>query len=120
MEVARRTFGRWKPGPKDIKTQIVIERGGAVLLRFNIDELDEMEQMARDLLREVAELRSDLALDAAWLEKNPQPNSEELIAKYGNSDSIPLQAWEEYGLAVRHWWWRRREVTAKSFRFAED
>jgi hypothetical protein len=108
VEVARRTFGRWKPGHKDIQTQIVIERGGAVLLRFNIAELDEMEQMAHDLLREVAELRSDLATDAAWLEKNPAPDARELIAKYGNSDSIPQQAWEEYALAMRRWWQRRR------------
>jgi hypothetical protein len=113
MEVARRTSGRWKPGHPDIKTQIVIERGGAVLLRFNIDELDEIEQMAHDLLREVAELRSDLAMDAAWLEKNPAPNSQELIAKYGNSDSIPKQAWDEYFLAKARWWERRKLRTSE-------
>lgn len=79
MEVARRTFGRWKPGHKDIQTQIVIEQRGVVLLRFNIDELDEIEQMAHDLLREVSELRLDRR--RIWLEHSrtlPEPrNSKE-------------------------------------------
>lgn len=61
MEVARRTFGRWKPGHKDLHTQIVIERSGTVLLRFNPDALDELEQLALDLLREVAEWRAENA-----------------------------------------------------------
>jgi hypothetical protein len=67
MQVTRRTFGRWKPGHKDIKTQIVIERGDAVLLRFNINEVDEVEEMGRDLLREAAEWREDYA--KTWREK---------------------------------------------------
>lgn len=43
MEVSRRTFGRWRPGHKDLSTQIVIERNNAVLFRFNLDQLDELE-----------------------------------------------------------------------------
>lgn len=61
MEVSRRTFGRWRPGHKDLSTQIVIERNNAVLFRFNLDQLDELEQLAFDLLREVAEWRADNA-----------------------------------------------------------
>jgi hypothetical protein len=70
MEVARRTFGRWKPEHKDLKAQIVIERRGVVLMRFDTDlsELEEVEQMARDLLREVAAWREDYA--KAWREKD--------------------------------------------------
>jgi hypothetical protein len=80
MEVARRTFGRWKPGHKDIGTQIVVERGGAILLRFNtgVDELDEIEQMARDLLHEIGELRADRR--RIWLERSrtlPEAQKEE-------------------------------------------
>ena len=68
MEVARRTFGRWwkaRIPMEDRKTkphqQLVVRNDGASLLRFNFEDLDEAEQMARDLLEAIADWKSEVS-----------------------------------------------------------
>jgi hypothetical protein len=74
MEVARRTFGLWRNARiplKDRKTkplqQLVVYGGapqvvdGKLQMRFNYEDLDEAEAMARDLLEAIAAWRSEVS-----------------------------------------------------------
>jgi hypothetical protein len=75
MEVARRTYSAWKglKGTrklKDRKTpphqQLVVygapaQVGGTLQMRFNFEDLDEAEAMARDLLEAIAEWRTEVS-----------------------------------------------------------
>jgi hypothetical protein len=40
---------------------------------------------------------------AEWITRNPPPNSQELVAKYGSYTAIPRQAWAEFDAARAQW-----------------
>jgi hypothetical protein len=74
MEVARRTFHQWrglkgdkerKPKEKPFQQLVVYggpaQVGGLLQMRFNFEDLDMAEAMARDLLEAIAEWRSEVS-----------------------------------------------------------
>jgi hypothetical protein len=47
-----------------------------------------------------------------WIKRNPPPNSQDLMAKYGRYDLIPRQAWADFD-AVRAQWEEARKLISK-------
>jgi hypothetical protein len=51
---------------------------------------------------------SDKGDYAAWLEKNPAPDLQQLVAKHGGYNRITPEAWAEHDRAMAQWQERRK------------
>jgi hypothetical protein len=46
---------------------------------------------------------------AAWLRKNPAPDLQKLVERFGTYSQITPEAWGEFDRAMEQWQERRRE-----------
>jgi len=63
--------------------------------------------MARVLTRAEAE-RRQFERFADWLKRNPAPDLQELVQRYGGFSRVPVEAWAQFDRAKQQWEARRR------------